>query len=160
MEPIELAQEIADYLQEVNKIYDSEEKNITVVTGFIPDCLTNKDKKAMCPRIIVRPTEMTDSVQDLAGDMAEIKILITFLTYAEIDDDAYRLIYNWISKNRRELLKKRYFGDANLILPMTTKVLDEDAQPKPMWGGYILATYRTQSIEEEGLLKDEYGYEV
>ena len=39
--------DMAFYLQKVNKIYDSEEKNITVVTGFIPDCLTNKDKKAI-----------------------------------------------------------------------------------------------------------------
>lgn len=45
MNPIELADEIAKYLKDVNKIYDSKEKPVEVITGFIPDMISSKDKK-------------------------------------------------------------------------------------------------------------------
>lgn len=37
MQSIELASLVAKYLKDVNKIYDSEEKSVKVVTGFLPD---------------------------------------------------------------------------------------------------------------------------
>lgn len=159
MNPIELADEIAKYLKDVNKTYDSKEKQVEVITGFIPDMISSKDKKNLCPRIIVRPQEITDNYRDLSGGQTEVKMLITYLTYNEVAEDAYRLIYNWLEKNRMALLKKRHFGDCQMTMPLTTKILDEELQPRPMWGAYILATYIGESIGEEGLITDDYGYE-
>ena len=160
MAAIELTQEIVNFLKKINKNYDSRnEKEIAVVEGFIPDMSHVRDLEKFCPRIIVRAYQIEDSDKDLSGGVAEIKVLMTFLTYAETDEDAYLLIYNWVEKNRRALLKHRHLGAYVLMLPMTTRVLDEDSQPRPMWGAYIEATYQTVSIEEEGLIEDDYGYE-
>lgn len=155
-----MTREIVSFLKKINQNYDSaNEKEIAVVEGFIPDMSHVRDFEKFCPRIIVRAYQIEDSDRDLSGGIADIKVLITFLTYAETDEDAYLLIYNWIEKNRRELLKHRHLGAYVLMLPMTTHILDEDKQPRPLWGAYIEATYQTVSIEEEGLIKDEYGYE-
>lgn len=160
MAAIELTQEIVNFLKKINKNYDSRnEKEIAVVEGFIPDMSHVRDLEKFCPRIIVRAYQIEDSDKDLSGGVAEIKVLMTFLTYAETDEDAYLLIYNWLEKNRREMLKNRHLGAYVLVLPMTTRFLDEDSQPRPMWGAYIEATYRTVSIEEEGLIENDYGYE-
>lgn len=161
MAAIELTQEIVKFLKKINETYDNKnEKKTAVVEGFIPDIAHMRDLEKFCPRIIVRAYQIEDSDKDLSGGVANIKVIITFLTYAETDEDAYLLIYNWVEKNRRALLKYRHLGAYVLMLPMTTRILDEDNQPRPMWGAYIEATYQTVSIEEEGLLKDEYGYEV
>ncbi len=160
MAAIELAQELVKFLKKVNTNYDSNlDKEVTVAEGFIPDISSSEMMRKICPRIIVRPYEITDNDKDLSGGMAEIKVIITFLTYAEVDEDAYLLIYNWLEKNRRELLKNRHIGAYFMNRPMTTVVLDEANQPRPMWAGYIEATYQTISIEEENLIEDDYGYE-
>lgn len=56
-------------------------------------------------------------------------------------------------------MKHRHFKDARMVLPMNTRVLEESLQPKPMWIGVIEAIYETESIKEEGLIIDDYGYE-
>lgn len=156
-----LAKELVNYLQDVNKNYDSKLENaVKVVEGFIPDTSSATIMREICPRIIVRPYQMTDKDVDMASGTAEIKVVITFLTYAETDDDGYKLLYNWIEKNRRELLSIQKLGAYHMTRPMTTFILDEAQQPRPMWAGYIEATYETVSIEEEGLLEDDYGYEI
>lgn len=160
MAGLELAGELVKFLEDVNKDYDSgTDKKITVVEGFIPDIARASEMEKLCPRIIVRPYQITDSDRDNSGGTAEVKVVITFLTYAEVDDDAYRVIYNWMEKNRRELLAHRHLGAYWMTRPMTTAVLDEENQPRPMWAGYIEAAYQTVSIEEEGLIEDEYGYD-
>lgn len=159
MQSIELASLVAKYLEDANKIYDSEEKAVKVVTGFLPDNISTVKRQEYCPRIIVRPAETTDENVDFIGGVSKIKLYITFLTYEEIDEDAYLLIYNWIEKNRVALLKHRHFKDARMVLPMNTRVLEESLQPKPMWIGVIEATYETESVKEEGLIIDDYGYE-
>ena len=57
MQSIELASLVAKYLKDVNKIYDSEEKSVKVVTGFLPDNISIVKRQEYCPRIIVRPAE-------------------------------------------------------------------------------------------------------
>lgn len=158
MAALELAQEIVEFLKKVNTDYDSgTEKEITIVEGFIPDLNSAEAMRKMCPRIIVRPYQMEDKDKDLSGGELEIKVVITFLTYAEVDEDAYRLLYNWLEKNRRELLKCRNLGAYYMHRPMTTTILAEENQPRPMWAGLIETTYTTVSIEEENLITDEYG---
>lgn len=152
MTPIRCAEHVVDVLKEAFDGYVSTDEKtsangLTICAGFLPRKSNSKEKAALCPRIVVRPVQVTDN--DESDSLIELQVLA--VTYCEDMNDGHFELYNLMEGIRQALLTHKIVGEVDMLqLPMTTTIPEE--QPFPMWWGWMKVTYSIpQSVNHEFL---------
>ncbi len=138
----EVMENLADYIREVVKGYDQQQKTkrfpIVVYAGYPPV------KTSSFVYCLV--TEFHDD-EDKLGT-AEVEI--GFSICDEDPQEGSRALVNLMEHVRQALLRKRTLENRNrLVLPMSGSLVNP--QPYPQWQGRINAAYTIAQPVEEGL---------
>ena len=149
MTPLQCADEIAAFLkkqitddqEEVLTLLKSDTGTITnveeirVYTGFLPRATTNERKKELCPAIVVRPENVTDT-----DDGSQVKLLLSVTTYDEDKEKGYVSLYNLLEWVRFKLLANSPVGERWDLSGSLETVIPDD-QPFPQWWGYLEGSF-------------------
>lgn len=148
MTPLQCADEVAAFLrrqitadeEDVRTLFNSaneisESETVHVITGFLPRVTTNEKKKELCPAIVVRPENVTDT-----DDGSQVKLLISVTTYDEDKEKGYISLYNLLEWVRFKLLANSPVVERwDLSGSLETVIPDE--QPFPQWWGYLEGSF-------------------
>lgn len=148
MTPLQCAEEVAAFLRQQIKADEetvrtlftstneiSESETVHVITGFLPRVTTNEKKKELCPAIVVRPENVTDT-----DGGSQVKLLISITTYDEDKEKGYISLYNLLEWVRFKLLANSPVGERwDLSGSLETVIPDE--QPFPQWWGYLEGSF-------------------
>lgn len=161
MTPMRCAMEVAGYLQ--NK-FDSigyiatdertEGKTMHVYAGFLPRAMTDKDKAAQAPCVVVRPVRVMDEEE---GSTVELQLLAA--TYNRAIEDGYRELYHVLELCRQWLCQAPVInGMFMLKKPMETGIPEEQGFPE--WLGWMKVNYSIgmPGVNINRLLQDEKNF--
>lgn len=149
MTPLDCATDICDFIQEelvndnqyIREYHDDgsgEKKAIHAYIGFLPYAHSNEEAQTLCPAIVVRPTDVTDKLDD-----SIVRIRITVTTYDEDTKEGFKALYHLLEWLRMKLLTKneikRRWKLAIEHSGIETTIPDE--QPYPQWWGLLDCDY-------------------
>ena len=153
MTTMELMKNLKEYLAQVVKNYDAQQKEktipIAVYEGFPPIRTTAEENASFIYCLVIN---WEDSSND---SLSDAKVEIGFSIYDEDTRDGWRSLFNIMEHVRQALLKQRIIARRNmLVLPIQGEILDE--QPYPQWQGKITTKYTIGQPVEEGIAYDNY----
>lgn len=161
MTPMRCAQAIAEYLQEK---FDSigylapdertEGKPMHVYAGFLPRAMSDKEKMAQAPCIVIRPVKVVDTD---AESTADLQILAA--TYNRAVQDGHLELYHVLELCRQWLCQSPVIGNMFMMKkPLETGIPEEQGFPE--WIGYMKVTYTigTPGINVNRMLEDERNF--
>jgi hypothetical protein len=146
MTPQNVAESVANFLQEVHKDYKGtdpkiQDRDLIVVPGYMPERTNQTD--IQLPHIAVRVADVEDD-----DDVTTVSLYIIHATYDSDPVSGYLEIVNLMTRSRQEMLKKRILSNGTrLLLPLKSEIQAE--QPRPIWVGLIVAKYQLPFVKEE-----------
>ena len=158
MTPISCATDVAKFLQDKfdSMGYRSTDKNLGdkpmhVFPGFLPKAMTDKEKAAMDPCIVIRPVKFNDLDEE-----STVELQLLFCTYNRSMDNGFLELYYAMECCRQWLCQEPVINRKYRInMPMESGIPEE--QPFPEWLGYIKVSYTIGRpvIPIEKILEDE-----
>lgn len=135
MTPLDVSDGIATYLMDelrkLNETSDVTTSPIRVWSGFLPRVDKNKDKRKLCPAVVVHPYSVSDADSSTVG----ITVLVT--TYDEALTKGHVGLYHLLEVVRERLLSDNPVALRYEIKENTINTTIPDDQPYPQWIGYL-----------------------
>lgn len=150
---VELMDNLAAYLRQVVKEYDTQQPSgklpVEVYAGWPPIRGSSQEQASFIYALVIK-------TEDKPGnEYGQATVEIGFSIYDEDSTDGWRSLFNLMEHVRQALLKQRCLACRNrLELPLKGVIVDD--QPYPQWQGKIEAIYTIGQPSEEGLYFDDY----
>lgn len=162
MTPIRCAKEITKYLQEKFDAIGytatderTEHKPMHVYAGFLPRALSDREKAAQAPCVVVRPVKVVD-----ADEASSVDIQILVATYNKALTDGHLEMYHALELCRQWLCQSPVIGRMFMLQkPLETGIPEEQGFPE--WIGYMKAIYTigAPGINVEKILEDKENFQ-
>ena len=161
MTPMRCAKEVASYLQKkfnsIGYVATDERadgKPMHVYAGFLPRAMSDKDKAAQAPCVVIRPVKVTDEDQESS---VELQLLVA--TYNRAIEDGHLELYHALELCRQCLCQSPVISKMFMLKkPLETGIPEEQGFPE--WIGYMKMSYTigTPGVNVNTLLQDEENF--
>lgn len=143
MTPLDVARGLSAYTADCIKQYDetlrvidaaaesSSSTDVRVYAGFLPRASSRKEMQELCPAIVFRPEEVTDS-----ADSSTVSIVSYVTVYDEDKQYGADVLFHYLEFLRMMLLSQNPIND-KWFISGGLKCTVPDEQPFPQWIGVI-----------------------